>query len=70
MIVCIAKNVEDLRCQLMRILSLDDALPITSWQPPPIALIFQYVYCKECNQNGDLNLWNFEVDPDQSKKNF
>uniref|UniRef100_A0A915CMU3 DNA polymerase epsilon catalytic subunit n=1 Tax=Ditylenchus dipsaci TaxID=166011 RepID=A0A915CMU3_9BILA len=52
----ISKDVENLRTQLMRILQVDDASPISVWVPPPVSVVFEHVFCKKCNQAGELHI--------------
>uniref|UniRef100_A0A1I7YZL2 DNA polymerase epsilon catalytic subunit n=1 Tax=Steinernema glaseri TaxID=37863 RepID=A0A1I7YZL2_9BILA len=51
-----ADHMETLRCQLMRILSVEESSDAATWKPPIATCMLSHLFCDNCGQSGEIDV--------------
>ncbi|TKR92593.1 hypothetical protein L596_007218 [Steinernema carpocapsae] len=51
-----ADRMETLRCQLMRILSIEESSAAATWKPPIATCMLTHLFCEHCGQSGEVDV--------------
>ncbi|KAK0426248.1 hypothetical protein QR680_009605 [Steinernema hermaphroditum] len=49
-------RMETLRCQLMRILSIEESSDAATWKPPIATCMLSHLFCDHCGQSGEIDV--------------